>query len=74
MNGHINVAFVLALAIVIAYQLFVGEVSPHWQKFRRQENPGMYWFIIASECVLILGWLRMVPESWSKILDAVFRY
>jgi uncharacterized membrane protein YfcA len=59
----IKILFGLGLLGAAIYQLYAGKAFGRIRQFRREENPGYYWFIIACEIAVGLVWLdRALPQ------------
>jgi hypothetical protein len=59
--------FVLALAGLVFWQLVTGKVLDRsWRpSVTRQDNPGMYWFIVIFQSALLMVILVTGTTSWN---------
>ena len=59
----VSAFFGLGILGVVIFQLYTGIGFGRLRRFRREENPGYYWFLIACELVFSGVWLSKVVPS-----------
>jgi hypothetical protein len=67
MDRFLTGLFVLALAGLVLWQLVTGKaLDRSWHpSVTRQENPGMYWFIVIFQSALLMVILVTGTTSWN---------